>query len=139
MVLSEKKKAYTTTTERKIFWGTFLASKKNFPGRWWIPKPYKNQENRIHHRNLSSVDPHFFLQRKVLHWSRAVYAFFFPDFPINLQGAAEQLQAAVRNKAAHWCLGLPALPITKKGRAKGKITKIHHIFTLQFFGDSLML
>ena len=45
---------------KKIFWRTFLAQKKNFPGRWWIQKPYKNQENHIHHRNLSSVDPIFF-------------------------------------------------------------------------------
>ena len=44
---------------KKIFSRTFLASKKNFPGRWWIQKPYKNQEDHIHHRNLSSVDPIF--------------------------------------------------------------------------------
>ena len=49
---------------KKIFWGTFLASKKNFPGRWWIQKPCKNQENHIHHRNLSSVDPIFFCKEK---------------------------------------------------------------------------
>ena len=55
----------------------FLATKKNFPGRWWMRKPYENQENHIYHRNLSSVAPIFFSrQRKVLHWSRAMYAFF---------------------------------------------------------------
>ena len=57
-------------------------------------------------------------------------------FPINLQGTAEKLQAAVRSKAAPigiW--SLPALPITKKGRANGKIPKIHHIFALQIFRD----
>ena len=43
---------------------TFLASKKNFPGRWWIQKPYKDQENQIHHRNLSSVHPIFFCKAK---------------------------------------------------------------------------
>ena len=52
-------------------------------------KPYikKNQENHhIHHRNLSSVDQLFFLlQRKVLHWSRAVYGFFIP-----IEGALPQ-------------------------------------------------
>ena len=37
----------------------------------------KKQENHIHHRNLSSADP-IFLQRKVLHWSRAVYGFLSP-------------------------------------------------------------
>ena len=62
---------------KKIIWGTFLASKKHFPSPWWIQKPYENQENHIYHRNLSSVPP-FFRQGKVLHWSRAVYAFFFP-------------------------------------------------------------
>ena len=59
-------------------------------------------------------------------------------FPINLQGATEQLQAAVRSKAALigvW--GSPALPITKKGRTKQKIKKIHHIFTLQILGHNL--
>ena len=49
---------------KKIFWRTFLASKKNFPGRWWIRKPYKNQENHVHHRNLSSVDPIFCCKEK---------------------------------------------------------------------------
>ena len=29
---------------KENLWRTFLASKKNFPGRWWIPKPYKSQE-----------------------------------------------------------------------------------------------
>ena len=29
---------------KKIFWGTFLASRKNIPGRWWIQKPCENQE-----------------------------------------------------------------------------------------------
>ena len=49
---------------KKIFWRTFLAPKKNFPGRWWIQKPYKTLENHIHHRNLSSVDPIFFCKEK---------------------------------------------------------------------------
>ena len=51
---------------KKIFWETFLASKKNFPGRWWIQKPYKNQEHHIYHRNLSSVAPIFFGKEKFL-------------------------------------------------------------------------
>ena len=29
---------------KKIFWGTSLAPKKNFPGRWWIQKPYKTRK-----------------------------------------------------------------------------------------------
>ena len=49
---------------KKIFWGTFLASKKNFPSRWWIQSPYENQENHIYHRNVSSVAPIFFAKEK---------------------------------------------------------------------------
>ena len=75
---TEKKKNVHDHHRKKMFWRTFLASRKNFPGRWWIQKPYTNQESHIHHRNLSSVDPIFFLQRNVLNWSRAVYGFFFP-------------------------------------------------------------
>ena len=74
----EEKKRTQPPPKQFFCWRTFLASKKIYPGRWWIQKPYKNQENHIHHRNLSSVDPIFFRQRKVLHWSRAVCAFFFP-------------------------------------------------------------
>ena len=50
---------------KNIFWGTFLASKKNIPGRW-IRKPYKNQESHIYHRNLSSVAPIVFGKEKFL-------------------------------------------------------------------------
>ena len=42
----------------------FSGQKEKFPGRWWIPKPYKNQENHIYHRNLSSVAPMFFGKTK---------------------------------------------------------------------------
>ena len=62
--------------QKNIFWGTVLASKKNFPGRWWIQKPHENHKNHIYHRNLFLWPP-FLRQRKVLHW-RAVCAFFFP-------------------------------------------------------------
>ena len=72
----EKKKAYTTTTERKSF-GELSGLKEKLPRPVVDTRPYKNQENHIHHRNLSSVDP-IFLLRKVLHWSRAVYGFFSP-------------------------------------------------------------
>ena len=85
----EKKKAYTTTTEKKIFWRTSLVSKKNFPGRWWIQKPYKNQRKPYPPPKSFLCGPHFFLQRKVLHWSRAVYAFFFTAFCLPCQWAFE--------------------------------------------------
>ena len=76
---------------KKIFWRTFLASKKNFPGRWWIQKPYKNQENHIHHRNLSSVDPIFSAKKSSALEQGGVCFLFRPilekiekhDFPIS--------------------------------------------------------
>ena len=49
---------------KKIFWRTFLASKKNFSGRWWIQKHYRNQENHIYHQNLSYVAPIFLGKEK---------------------------------------------------------------------------
>ena len=36
----EKKKNTRDHHRKKIFWRTFLASKKNIPGWWWIHKPY---------------------------------------------------------------------------------------------------
>ena len=66
-IFQRTKKAHTTHHRKKnVFGETFLASKKNFPGRWWrIPKTlWKTQENHIHHRNLSSVGPIFFGKEK---------------------------------------------------------------------------
>ena len=48
---------------KKSFGGTFLATKKTFQAGGGYNKP-KNQENHIHHRNLSSVDPIFFCNEK---------------------------------------------------------------------------
>ena len=41
--ISGKKKAYTTTTERNFLGELFLASRINFPGRWWIQSPIKTK------------------------------------------------------------------------------------------------
>ena len=46
--------------QKKIFWRTFLTSKKNFPGRWWIQKPYKNQEKPYPPLKSFLCGPHFF-------------------------------------------------------------------------------
>ena len=62
--LAEKKQAYTTTTERKSFGELFWPHRKTFQAGGGYTKPYKNQENHIHHRNLSSVDPIFFCKEK---------------------------------------------------------------------------
>ena len=62
----QRKKKSVPDHRKNIFWGTFLGSKKNFPGRWWIQKLYKNQESHIYHRNLSSVAPILFGKEKFL-------------------------------------------------------------------------
>ena len=77
--IPEKTKAYTTTTERKSFGELFWPQRKTFQAGGG----YKNSiKTRKPYPPLKSFlcGPHFFLQRKVLHWSRAVYGFFFPGF-----------------------------------------------------------
>ena len=73
------KKKSTLPPLKEYLLENFSGLKENFPGRWLI-----HQENHIYHRNLSSVAP-LFIQRKVPHCSRAVYAFFFPNFSWNLR------------------------------------------------------
>ena len=70
-----RKKTYTTTTERKSFGELFWPQKKTFrpvvdTKTLWKPA--------ISTTEIFPLWPPFFLQRKVLHWSRAVYAFFYP-------------------------------------------------------------
>ena len=62
--LSREERPYTTTTERK-FWGTSLAAKKNFSGRWWIREPHKNRKT-ISTTEFFPLCPSFFRQRKFL-------------------------------------------------------------------------
>ena len=76
---SSEKKSVHDHHQKKIFWGTFLASKKNFLGRWWIQKPYENQENHIYHRNLSSVAPTF-SAKKSSALKQGGVCFLFPSF-----------------------------------------------------------
>ena len=73
---NREEKTYTTATKRKSF-GELFWPQKELSRPVEDTKPYKSQENHIHHRNLSSVNP-IFWERKVLHWSRAVYRFSFP-------------------------------------------------------------
>ena len=62
----EKKKNVHDHHRKKIIWGTFLASKKNFPGRWWIQEPMKKPgKNHIYHRNSFLCAPHVSRDRKV--------------------------------------------------------------------------
>ena len=74
---AEKKKTYTTTTERNLL-ENFSGLKENFPGRWWIEKPYKNQESHIHHQNISSVDPIFFCKEMFCTGAGRCMVFVFP-------------------------------------------------------------
>ena len=60
----QRRKKRTPPPPKENLLENFSGPKENFPGRWWIQKPYKNQENHIHHRNLSSVDPIFFCKEK---------------------------------------------------------------------------
>ena len=85
---------------KKIFWGTFLASKrKTFQAGGGYKKPYKNQESHIYHRNLSSVAPVFFRQRKVPHWSRAAHAFFFPVIWLGLIPQSKSITQLIPRKS----------------------------------------
>ena len=61
---AEKKKAYTTTTERKSFGELFWPQRITFQVGGGYQKPYENQEKHIYHRNLSSVAPIFFGKEK---------------------------------------------------------------------------
>ena len=61
---TEKKKTYTTTTERKSFGELFWPQRKTFQAGGGYKNPIKTQENHIHHRNLCSVDPIFFCKEK---------------------------------------------------------------------------
>ena len=68
---------------KKIIWKTFLASKRNtFQVGGGYQNPMKTRKT-ISTTESFLCGPHFFWQRKVLHWSRAVYAFFFPVFGQN--------------------------------------------------------
>ena len=73
-----EEKAYTTTTERKIFWGTFLASKKNFPGRWWIQKPDETRKTISTTKIFPLWPPFFFGKEKFCTGAGRCMLSFFP-------------------------------------------------------------
>ena len=62
---------------KKIFWRTFLASRKTFQAGGGYKNPIKTRKT-ISTTEIFPLWTPFFRQKKVLHWSRAVYAFFFP-------------------------------------------------------------
>ena len=75
---------YTTTTERKSFGELFWPQRKTFQAGGGHKSPIKTRK-AIFTTEIFPLGTPFFLQRKVLHWSRAVYGFFFPvlSFPGN--------------------------------------------------------
>ena len=74
----EEKKAYTTTTERKSFGELFWSQRKTFQAGGGYKNPMKTRKTISTTEIFPLWPPFFFRQRKVLHWSRAVCAFFFP-------------------------------------------------------------
>ena len=56
---TEKKQAYTTTTEKKSFGELFWPQRKTFQAGGGFINPTETRKTHIHHRNLSSVDPIF--------------------------------------------------------------------------------
>ena len=73
-----KKKADTTTTERKSFRERFWPQRKTVQAGGGYKSPIKTRK-AISTAEIFPLWTHFFsLQRKLLHWSRAVYGPFFP-------------------------------------------------------------
>ena len=75
---SAKKKAYNTTTERASCGELFWTQRRAFQAGGRYRKPIKTKENRSTTEIFPLWPPFLFRQREVPHWSRAVYAFFFP-------------------------------------------------------------
>ena len=78
LLKSEKKKAYTTTTERKSFGELFWPQRKTFQAGGEYKNPIKTRENHIHHQNLSSVGPTFFCKEKFCTGAGRCMVAFFP-------------------------------------------------------------
>ena len=73
----ENKKAYTTTTERKSFGELLCPQRKPFQAGGGYKNPMKTRKT-ISTTEIFPLWPPLCRQREVLHWSRAVHAFFFP-------------------------------------------------------------
>ena len=81
MSKSEKKKAHTTTTERKsIMEKFFWPQRKTFQAGGGYKNPIKTRKATIHPpKSFPLWTPLFLQKEKVLHWSRAVFGFFFRE------------------------------------------------------------
>ena len=91
---AEKIKAYTTTTERKSFEELVWPQRKTFQVSGGYKAPTKTRKT-ISTTEIFPLWPPFFRQRKVLHWSRAVYAFFFPAYELNQREKNKELKKEI--------------------------------------------
>ena len=74
-VLIQRRKSVHYHHRNKIFWRTFLASKKTFQAGGGYKSLMKTKKT-ICTTDIFLLWPPFFSAKKVLHWSRAVYVFF---------------------------------------------------------------
>ena len=56
----QRRKTRTPPPPTEIVWRTFLGSKRNFPGRWQIPKPYIKTRKAISTTKIVPLWPPFF-------------------------------------------------------------------------------
>ena len=77
-------KTYTTSTERQSFGELFWPQRQTFQVGGGYKNPMKPKK-AISATEIFPLWPPFFSAKKVLHWSRAVYAFFFPVLLENFQ------------------------------------------------------
>ena len=95
-MLRQRRKKRTQPPPKGNLLENFSGLKENFPGRWWIQKPYKKPGKPYPPPKSFLCGPHLFLQRKVLHWSRAVYGFSY-ELRVRRRGdEAAALETVVR-------------------------------------------
>ena len=82
---------------KKIFWGTFLVSKKNFPGRWWIPKPYENPMKTISTTEIFPQWAPFFPAKKSSALEQGGVCFFFS------RSSTAPLHCNLQARVCHLC------------------------------------
>ena len=63
--IGQRRKKRTRPPPKENIWGAFLASKKSFPGRWWIQKPIKSGKT-ISTTEIFPLWPPFFRQSSEL-------------------------------------------------------------------------
>ena len=108
-----EEKAYTTTTERKSFGELFWPQRRTFQAGGGYKNPIKIRK-AISTTDIFPLWTPFVLQRKVLHWIRAVYGFFFPALGLNNTRSGT-------SRSATW-LAIPGSPYRGQNWKIGKMT-----------------